>query len=97
MYSPSACERSFFQLNIPVIGIGALCQTDGQVLVFHDVVTFGVDRIPKFVKKFADVNHEVSQGISDYVREVKTGTFPEINKHTFKMEQEELASLYGGK
>ncbi|MGX4670892.1 3-methyl-2-oxobutanoate hydroxymethyltransferase [Cerasibacillus sp. JNUCC 74] len=84
------------QLNIPVIGIGAGPQTDGQVLVFHDVVTFGVDRIPKFVKKFADVNHAVSQGLSDYIREVKTGTFPEINKHTFKMDQEEIASLYGG-
>lgn len=85
------------QLNIPVIGIGAGPQTDGQVLVFHDVVTFGVDRVPKFVKKFADVNHAVSQGISEYVQEVKTGTFPEINKHTFKMDQEEFASLYGGK
>ncbi|VEF47992.1 3-methyl-2-oxobutanoate hydroxymethyltransferase [Bacillus freudenreichii] len=84
------------QINIPVIGIGAGADTDGQVLVFHDVVTFGVDRVPKFVKKFADIDHEASRGIKEYIREVKTGTFPE-KQHTFEMKQEELAFLYGGK
>lgn len=85
------------KINIPVIGIGAGPDTDGQVLVFHDVVTFGVDRVPKFVKKFADINVEASAGIGKYVEEVKSGVFPDLQKHTFEMKQEELASLYGGK
>ncbi|AUJ23564.1 3-methyl-2-oxobutanoate hydroxymethyltransferase [Virgibacillus dokdonensis] len=84
------------QLRIPVIGIGAGSKTDGQVLVFHDVVTFGVDRVPKFVKSFADVNREVLHGLNDYVREVKAGHFPKGSKHTFSMEQEELTSLKRG-
>lgn len=85
------------QINIPVIGIGAGPDTDGQVLVFHDIVTFGVDRIPKFVKKYADFNREASSGINQYVQEVKSGVFPALSEHTFEMKQEELASLYGGK
>src|SRR5690606_26328657 len=40
-------------VNIPTIGIGAGAETDGQVLVYHDVLTYGVDRVPKFVKPFA--------------------------------------------
>ncbi|HBZ09453.1 MAG TPA: 3-methyl-2-oxobutanoate hydroxymethyltransferase [Bacillus bacterium] len=85
------------KINIPVIGIGAGPETDGQVLVFHDVVTFGVDRVPKFVKQFADIDFAALSGIGKYVEEVKTGTFPDPQKHTFNMKQEELASLYGGK
>lgn len=85
------------QINIPVIGIGAGPDTDGQVLVFHDVVTFGVDRVPKFVKKFADIDFEASTGIGKYVEEVKSGVFPDLQQHTFEMKQEELSFLYGGK
>lgn len=85
------------QLSIPVIGIGAGPATDGQVLVFHDMATFGVDRIPKFAKKYADVNESVTGGLKQYVQEVKSGIFPDARLHTFNMEQSQLASLYGGK
>ncbi|WP_339163091.1 3-methyl-2-oxobutanoate hydroxymethyltransferase [Siminovitchia sp. FSL H7-0308] len=85
------------QLNIPVIGIGAGPETDGQVLVFHDLATFGVDRIPKFAKRYADVNEHVTTGLKQYIHEVKQGVFPDAQIHTFNMEQSQLASLYGGK
>ncbi|KYD09242.1 3-methyl-2-oxobutanoate hydroxymethyltransferase [Heyndrickxia sporothermodurans] len=84
------------RLSIPVIGIGAGADVDGQVLVFHDLVKLGVDRVPKFVKTYADANELISKGLKEYVREVKSLQFPE-EKQTFTMKQEELSTLYGGK
>lgn len=83
-------------LTIPTIGIGAGIDCDGQVLVFHDVVNFGVDRAPKFVKQYADSNELITLGINSYVTEVKIGLFP-TEKHSFTMKEEELVGLYGGK
>ncbi|WP_077618572.1 3-methyl-2-oxobutanoate hydroxymethyltransferase [Bacillus sinesaloumensis] len=83
-------------ISIPTIGIGAGNHTDGQVLVFHDVVSFGVDRVPKFVKQYASVNEPIVKGLSTYVTDVKTRAFPE-EKHSYTMKEEELAGLYGGK
>ncbi|MBU8879072.1 3-methyl-2-oxobutanoate hydroxymethyltransferase [Bacillus sp. FJAT-29790] len=83
-------------LTIPTIGIGAGANTDGQVLVYHDILTYGVDRVPKFVKSFANVDDIIEQGINNYISEVKKGNFPE-DQHSFSMKEEELLSLYGGK
>ncbi|MCM3022943.1 3-methyl-2-oxobutanoate hydroxymethyltransferase [Heyndrickxia ginsengihumi] len=83
------------RLTIPTIGIGAGNQVDGQVLVFHDMVTFGNEKVAKFVKQFVNVNHLMISGIEQYVHEVKNGVFPE-EKHTYTMKEEELAALYGG-
>jgi 3-methyl-2-oxobutanoate hydroxymethyltransferase len=85
------------QLKIPVIGIGAGPATDGQVLVFHDMTTFGVDRIPKFAKKYADINEIVTSGLEQYIQEVKNGSFPDEHLHTFNMDQSRQVSFYGGK
>lgn len=70
------------QLDIPVIGIGAGKDTDGQVLVYHDMLNYGVDRQAKFVKQFADFSIGVD-GIKQYDEEVKAGTFPS-EAHTYK-------------
>jgi 3-methyl-2-oxobutanoate hydroxymethyltransferase len=83
-------------LTIPTIGIGAGAETDGQVLVFHDVVNYGVDRVPKFVKTYGDANQLILSAFSEYVREVKAKEFPQ-EKHTFTMKEEEVSALYGGK
>ncbi|RFU69116.1 3-methyl-2-oxobutanoate hydroxymethyltransferase [Bacillus sp. V59.32b] len=83
-------------LNIPTIGIGAGVETDGQVLVFHDVVNYGVDRVPKFVKTYGDANALILAAVSQYVKEVKAKEFPE-EKHMFTMKEEEVSALYGGK
>ena len=82
-------------VKIPTIGIGAGAVTDGQVLVFHDVVSYGVERVPKFVKQYAQINDEIKKGISQYVQDVKNGEFPQ-QQHTFTMKTEELQALYGG-
>lgn len=83
-------------LNIPTIGIGGGIGTDGQVLVYHDILTYGVDRLPKFVKPFANVNREATIGLEQYVAEVKKGLFPN-DAYSFTMKEEELMVLYGGK
>ncbi len=84
------------QLTIPTIGIGAGQKVDGQVLVYHDLISYGVNRVPKFVKQYTSVQEEIVRGISQYVAEVKTGQFPE-GKHSFTMKEEECLALYGGK
>ncbi|MGG0303975.1 3-methyl-2-oxobutanoate hydroxymethyltransferase [Bacillus albus] len=84
------------QLTIPTIGIGAGKKVDGQVLVYHDLISYGVNRVPKFVKQYTSVQEEIVRGISQYVTEVKTGQFPE-EKHSFTMKEEECLALYGGK
>jgi len=89
-------EQVTTQLTIPTIGIGAGVYTDGQVLVFHDLLSFGVNRVPKFVKKYGDVNRVAMESIGQYIRDVKNGTFPEEG-HSYSMKNEELIHIYGGK
>ncbi|MGE6258813.1 3-methyl-2-oxobutanoate hydroxymethyltransferase [Heyndrickxia sporothermodurans] len=84
------------RLTIPVIGIGAGANVDGQVLVFHDLIKYGVDRVPKFVKVYGDSNDLIENALKSYVQEVKQCKFPEDN-HSFTMKQAELSILYGGK
>ena len=84
------------QLRIPVIGIGAGNETDGQVLVYHDVIQYGVQRLPKFVKAYGNVGEQIVSSLSSYVKEVKDTSFPDRG-HSFTMKEEEMASLYGGK
>ncbi|WP_367122902.1 3-methyl-2-oxobutanoate hydroxymethyltransferase [Staphylococcus capitis subsp. urealyticus] len=70
------------QLTIPVIGIGAGKETDGQVLVYHDLLNYGIDRQAKFVKQYADFSVGVG-GLKQYDNEVKSGEFPS-EAHTYK-------------
>lgn len=81
-------------LKIPTIGIGAGVAADGQVLVYHDVLTYGVERVPKFVKQYTEINSMIKQAISAYAAEVKQGNFPQ-DEHSFSMREDELLSLYG--
>lgn len=81
-------------LTIPVIGIGAGAETDGQVLVFHDTVQYGSHHIPKFVKRFSDAGKTIQQGLEVYVNDVKKGVFP-AEEHRFTMQEDELTALYG--
>ena len=82
-------------LTIPTIGIGAGSDADGQVLVFHDLVTYGVNRVPKFVKQYGNVSDSIHDSIKSYIEEVKGKSFP-TDEHSFTMRDEELHSLYGG-
>lgn len=62
-------------LSIPTIGIGAGKFTDGQVLVYHDILGMA-DLKPKFVKNYARLNKEIPNSINKFSREVKDGKFP---------------------
>ncbi|MFP8784579.1 3-methyl-2-oxobutanoate hydroxymethyltransferase [Planococcus plakortidis] len=84
------------ELNIPVIGIGAGSETDGQVLVYHDTVKYGSHHLPKFVQSYAEAGETMQQGLTQYVEEVKSGAFPK-EQHRFTMKEEELEQLYGSK
>ncbi|CAG9622626.1 3-methyl-2-oxobutanoate hydroxymethyltransferase [Sutcliffiella rhizosphaerae] len=83
------------QLTIPVIGIGAGVEVDGQVLVYHDVLSYGVERVPKFVHSYVDAQSIMRDGLKQYVLEVKDSLFP-TSEHSFTMKEETLHRLYGG-
>ena len=76
------------QLEIPTIGIGAGVGTDGQILLCHDLLGVFTDFKPKFTKRFARLTEVAVAGISDYVREVKAGTFPD-DDHTYGVDEAE--------
>ncbi|WP_446663191.1 3-methyl-2-oxobutanoate hydroxymethyltransferase [Geobacillus sp. CCR] len=84
------------ELTIPVIGIGAGAEVDGQVLVYHDLLGYGVTRVPKFVKQYASIQETIVEALANYVADVKLRQFPEP-AHTFTMKEEEWVALYGGK
>jgi len=62
-------------VKIPTIGIGAGPVCDGQWLVMHDLLGLN-ERVPSFVKKYADLAGVVRNAFSEYVQEVKKGVFP---------------------
>ncbi len=69
-------------LTIPTIGIGAGASTDGQVLVFQDLLGLNNDFKPKFVKTFAQGFDFFQQAINQYVAEIQTGEFPQ-DEHSY--------------
>jgi 3-methyl-2-oxobutanoate hydroxymethyltransferase len=65
-------------LTIPTIGIGASSATDGQVLVWHDMLGLQSDYLPKFVKQFAQATDMMLEAIHQYVHQVKSTQFPAL-------------------
>ncbi|MCF6734398.1 3-methyl-2-oxobutanoate hydroxymethyltransferase [Blastococcus sp. KM273129] len=64
------------ELTIPTIGIGAGVDCDAQVLVWPDMAGLNGGRVPKFVKKYADLRGELLRAAREYADEVRGGTFP---------------------
>lgn len=64
-------------LEIPTIGIGAGGGCSGQVLVTHDLVGYNTDQVPKFVKRYADVNSVIEKAVRAFRKEVEEGTYPD--------------------
>ena len=79
-------------MDIVVIGIGAGPETDGQVLVLHDVLRVLDGRVAKFVRQFADVRSEMLKGVSAYAEAVRTREFP-APEHSYSIPPEELERL----
>ena len=64
------------RIAIPTIGIGASSDCDGQILVIDDMVGLTVDRVPKFVKEYADLRSVISHAAERYAAEVRSRTVP---------------------
>lgn len=82
-------------LRIPVYGIGAGPDVDGQLLIVSDMLGIFEAFTPKFVKKYANLAEDIMKAMGGYVKEVKTSKFPE-RKHTYSMlegEKEKLDEL----
>jgi 3-methyl-2-oxobutanoate hydroxymethyltransferase len=80
------------RLSIPTIGIGAGGGTDGQVLVWHDLLGLYDGRSPRFVKRYAELADVIEAAVSQYVADVRERRFPE-EVHTYSMPDEELAAF----
>jgi 3-methyl-2-oxobutanoate hydroxymethyltransferase len=64
------------ELSIPTIGIGAGADCDAQVLVWPDMAGLTGGKVPRFVKKYADLRAELLRAAREYADDVKNGTFP---------------------
>lgn len=84
------------RLKIPTIGIGAGAGCDGQVQVWHDLLsystTFLPDHMPRHVKQYAQVGEDMQKAIEEYAAEVRGGTFP-TTRQSFRMPKAALAEL----
>ncbi|MFM8740743.1 MAG: 3-methyl-2-oxobutanoate hydroxymethyltransferase, partial [Cytophagales bacterium] len=68
------------RLHIPVIGIGAGSDVDGQVLVMQDMLGITQEFKPCFLRRYADLNAVITQAVGKYVDDVKTKDFPNQNE-----------------
>ena len=87
-------------LDIPTIGIGAGADCDGQILVWHDLLGLTPGHVPQFVKRYAELGVSAKAALEAYVRDVRSGSFPEP-QHTYDMADGEAeifkaAALKGG-
>jgi len=80
------------RLSCLTIGIGAGGSTDGQVLVWHDLLGIGTGRVAKFVRRFADLRGEMVRGVGEYAAAVRDRSFP-ASEHTYGIAVEELETL----
>jgi 3-methyl-2-oxobutanoate hydroxymethyltransferase len=90
---PSAvAEELMDRMHIPVIGIGAGGATDGQVLVFHDLLGIREGVGARFVKRYGDLLDEMVRGVSAYADDVRAHRYPEAD-HTYSIDPGELSEF----
>ena len=83
------------RVQIPVIGIGAGAATDGQVLVYHDLLGIYDGHVARFAKRFADVRSHMVAGVAEYASEVRGRQFP-APEHCYSIDDEQLARFRAG-
>ncbi|MFL5841719.1 MAG: 3-methyl-2-oxobutanoate hydroxymethyltransferase [Thermoleophilaceae bacterium] len=79
-------------IQIPVIGIGAGPATDGQVLVYHDLLGIYDGHAARFVKRYANIRQQMIDGVRRYADDVRARQYPEP-EHTYTMAPDEAARL----
>ena len=85
-------EALMAHIAIPVIGIGAGPATDGQVLVFHDLLGIRDGLGARFVKRYADIQDEMVAGVAAYADDVRSGRYPEA-QHGYSIDAAELETF----
>jgi len=81
------------KLDIPTIGIGAGPATNGQVLVWDDVLGTWSGHKAKFVRRFANVRSERERGVEGFIGAVRAGEFPHIHEESYEMDHKEWEIL----
>ncbi|MEI4271912.1 3-methyl-2-oxobutanoate hydroxymethyltransferase [Klenkia sp. LSe6-5] len=76
MVPADVAARVTAELAVPTVGIGAGPDCDAQVLVWPDMAGLNGGRVPKFVKKYADLRGELLRAAQEYAAEVRSGVFP---------------------
>jgi 3-methyl-2-oxobutanoate hydroxymethyltransferase len=90
---PSAVAEAVMpKMEALVIGIGAGPATDGQVLVFHDLLGIREGRGARFVQRYADILDEMVAGVAAYAEDVRTRRYPGPD-HGYSIPDEELAGF----
>ena len=69
-------EEVTASIDIPTIGIGAGSGCDGQILVVHDMLGINKDFSPRFLRRYADLHSEMTNAFTGYIKDVKSGDFP---------------------
>lgn len=87
-----AAELITESVTIPTIGIGAGNVTDGQILVYNDVLGFFDRFTPKFVRRYADLGAAAREALQMYCADVRRTTFPG-DKNTFYMPDDQLSQV----
>ncbi|NNF89723.1 MAG: 3-methyl-2-oxobutanoate hydroxymethyltransferase [Acidimicrobiia bacterium] len=80
------------EVSVPTVGIGAGSHTDGQVLVFHDVLGLHDGHLPKFVRQYARLQDGAIEALSEFFADVEKGTFP-LDDETYSMSEEAARAL----
>jgi len=73
-------EKVAKEINIPIIGIGAGSNVDGQVLVLHDLVGMTKEFNPRFLRRYMNLHDDMINAISNFSDDIKSGSFPNENE-----------------
>ena len=72
----SFSEKVAETVSIPIIGIGAGGDVDGQVLVVHDMLGINNEFSPRFLRKYNNLHEQMSTAFKAYIKDVQSGDFP---------------------
>ena len=87
---PAAVAEIMMQrMEIPVVGIGAGPSTDGQVLVFHDLLGIREGHGARFVKRYRNIRDDMVAGVTEYAADVRARRYP-AEDHTYSIDPDEL-------
>jgi 3-methyl-2-oxobutanoate hydroxymethyltransferase len=92
--APQVAAAITRRLSIPTIGIGSGADTDGQVLVLHDVLGINAPggHRPRFVKRYAEIGEAIGDAVRTYAEEVRDHQYP-APEHAYTMPDEEVAAF----